>query len=108
MGEVWEGLGRLLGTLNRIWEGLGLHLGRVGEALGRFLDTLGHLLAAFWLFKNNFFSSMGPILAPRSLSNAFWVDLGRVWEGLGEAKIAILAGIRKDLEHFQQALTDPL
>ena len=58
-------------------------MGGVGEALGRFLDTLGHLLAAFWLFKNNFVSSMGPILAPRSLSNAFWVDLGRVWGGFG-------------------------
>ena len=82
-------------------------MGGVWEALGRLLGTLGRLLAAFWVFKNDVFSSMGPRLAPRGLLNAFWVDLGRVWEGLGEAKIAILAGIRKDLEHFQQALTDP-
>ena len=69
-------------------------MGGVGEALGRFLDTLGHLLAAFWLFKNNFFSSMGPILAPRNLLNAFGVDLGRVWEGLGKDLGRDLEGLK--------------
>ena len=87
MGSIWEGLGRLLGAS---W------------------ILLGTSWPLFGCSKTCFFSSVGPILAPKSLSNAFWVDLGRVWEGLGEAKIAILAGIRKDLEHFQQALTDPL
>ena len=40
---------------NWIWEGLGLHLGRVWEALGRLLDALGSILAIFGAFKIELF-----------------------------------------------------
>ena len=50
---------------NQIWEGLGLHLGGVWHGLGRLLGALGRLLAVFWVFKIELFSSMGPRWAPR-------------------------------------------
>ena len=67
-----------------IWEGLGLHLGRIWDALGPLLDALGRLLAVFWAFKVELFSSMGPRWAPRGLLDRFWVDLGRDLGGFGE------------------------
>ena len=33
-----------------IWEGLGLHLGRVWDGLGRLLGALGRFLVAFLVF----------------------------------------------------------
>ena len=68
---------------DRIWEGLGLHLGRVWDALGRLLVALVRLLAVFWAFKIKLFLSIGPRLAPKGLLDRFRVDLERVWEGDG-------------------------
>ena len=72
---------------NRFWEGLGPHLGGVWDGLGPLLGALGRLLAVFWTFKIELFSSMGPRWAPRGLLDRFWVDLGRdlggFWEDLG-------------------------
>ena len=36
---------------NRLWEGLGLHLGGVWDALGPLVGALGRLLAVFWAFQ---------------------------------------------------------
>ena len=36
---------------NLIWEGLGLHLGRVWEALGRLGATFGRILTVCWTFQ---------------------------------------------------------
>ena len=69
---------------NRFWEGLGPHLGRVWDGLGPLLGALGRLLAVFWTFKVELFSSMGPRWAPRGLLDRFWVDLGRDLGGFGE------------------------
>ena len=41
-----------------IWEGLGPHLGRVWDGDGSLLGALGRLLAVFWTFKVELFSSM--------------------------------------------------
>ena len=72
---------------NRFWEGLGPHLGRVWDGLGPLLGALGRLLAVFWTFKIEPFSSMGPRWSPRGLLDRFWVDLGKdlggFWEDLG-------------------------
>ena len=45
---------------SQIWEGLGLHLGRVWDDLGRLLGALGPLLGVFGAFGIDFVSSMGP------------------------------------------------
>ena len=69
-----------------IWDGLGPHLGRVWDALGRLVGALGRLLTIFWAFKIELLFNMGP-KAPRGLLDRFWVDLGRdltgFWEDLG-------------------------
>ena len=36
---------------NLIWEGLGLHLGRVWDALERLAATFGRILTACWTFQ---------------------------------------------------------
>ena len=45
---------------NRFGEGLGPHLGGVWDGLEPLLGALGRLLAVFWTFKIDLFSSMGP------------------------------------------------
>ena len=62
---------------NQVSEGLGLHLGRVWAALGRLLGALARP------FRTDFFESIGPRWASRSLLDQFWVDFGRVWNGFG-------------------------
>ena len=52
-------------------------MGSVWDGLGPLLGALGHLLAVFWAFKVELFSSMGPRWAPRGLLDRFWIDLGR-------------------------------
>ena len=58
-------------------------MGRVWDGPGRLLGALGRFLAAFWAFKIDLFSSMGPRWAPRGLLDRSRVDFGRVWEGFG-------------------------
>ena len=64
-------------------------MGRVWDGLGPLLGALGRLLAVFWAFKVELFSSMGPRWAPRGLLDRFWIDLGRdlggSWEDLGRS-----------------------
>ena len=43
-----------------IWDGLGLHLGGVWDALGRLLGALGCLLAIFLVFKIELLVNNGP------------------------------------------------
>ena len=82
---------------NRIWRGLGLHLGGLWDFLGRLLGALGCLLAVLGAFKIELFSSMGPRWAPRGLLDRFWEGLGRV-----------LGGVREIFEGFGQTLGAPL
>ena len=81
-----------------IWEGLGLYLGRVWGGLGPLWASLGRLLAIFFMFKIEAFSSMGPRWGPRGLLDDFgsmlgriWEDFGRIWEGLERNLGAFLA-----------------
>ena len=52
---------------NRIWEGLGFHLGGVWGDLGRLLGALGRLLAILGTFKIELFFNIGPRWSPRGL-----------------------------------------
>ena len=83
-------------------------MGRVWDGLGPLLGALGRLLAVFWTFKVELFSSMSPRWALRGLSWAlrglldrFWVDLGRdlepFWEDLGrfEQEFGKILGLLK-------------
>ena len=67
-----------------LWEGLGLHSGRVWDALGRPLGTLGRLVLAFWSFKDDLFASMGPRWTLRNLLDRFGIDCAMVLEGFWE------------------------
>ena len=75
---------------NLFWEGLGLHLGRVWDRLGPPWGAFCRLLAAFWTFKIELLSSIGPKWAPRGLLDGFWVALGGFWEGSGRVWEEIL------------------
>ena len=83
---------------NWIWEGLGLHLGGVWDALGRLLGAPGPLLVAFWAFKIEFFSSIAPRWSPRGLLDRFGVDLGRFWEGFGRVLGGFWVNLGVDFE----------
>ena len=74
-------------------EGLGLHLGRIWDALGRLLDALGRLLMAFWSLKSELFASMGPRWNPGRLLNRFGLNFGKVLDGFWQ----IVEGIWEDL-----------
>ena len=78
---------------NQFGEGLGLYLGGVWGRLGPPLGAFGRLVAAFWTFKIELLSSIGPKWAPRGLLDGFGVALGRFWEGFGE-------GLWRDFERF--------
>ena len=67
---------------NQFGEGLGLYLGGIWGRLGPPLGAFGCLLAAFWTFKIELLSSIGPKLAPRGLLDGFWLALGGFGEGL--------------------------
>ena len=56
---------------NRIWEGLGLCLGGVWDALGRLLAAPERFLATFLTFKIDMFYDIAPRGAPRSLFSRF-------------------------------------
>ena len=75
------------------WEGLGLHLGGVWGGLGPLLAALGRHLLVLWVFKIQFFSSMGPTWAPKGLLGRFWDGLGRIWGGFGEGLGGNLEGL---------------
>ena len=68
---------------NSFWDGLGLHLGGVWDALGSLLGTLGRLLAVLGAFKIQLLQTIGSRWAPKFLLDRFWVDLGRAWGGSG-------------------------
>ena len=68
---------KLLKNLN--WKGLGLHLGRVWEALGRLGATLGRILTVCWTSKSYLFKT----LVQHGLQEAFWIDFGKGWGGFG-------------------------
>ena len=71
---------------NSIWEALGLHLGRVWEALGRLLEALGRLLGAIFRIFSLIFGYLNSccvfsvIFCPKMASR---VDFGRVWGRFG-------------------------
>ena len=72
---------------NLIWEGLGLHLGRVWDALERLGATFGRILTACWTFQNHIFlkqwSKMGSKRPFGWLLDRLWKGLGRIWMHLG-------------------------
>ena len=82
--KFWKGLARHFG---RVLGGSWASFGQVLDGLGLLLGALGRLLAVFWMFKVELFSSMGPRWAPRGLLDRFWVDLGKdlggFWKDLG-------------------------
>ena len=51
--------------------------------MGRSWAALGHLLAVFWTFEDELFSSMGTRWALRDLLDRFGVDSGRDLEEFG-------------------------
>ena len=63
----------------KTWFGkvLGLHLGRVWDALGCLGATFGRILNICWAFQLISFKNMGPRWAPRGLLNCFWIHF---WE----------------------------
>ena len=62
-----------------IWEGLGLHLGRVWDGLGLLSELLGASGPFFDRSKSNFYKA----LVQEGLQEAFWIDFGWLWEGFG-------------------------
>ena len=71
---------------NSIWEALGLHLGRVWEALGRLLEALGRLLGAIFRIFSLIFGYLNSccvffwdFLPQDGLKSGFWEGLGEVW-----------------------------
>ena len=73
-----------------IWEGLGLNLGRVWDALGRLLATLGRIEAIFGRSKSYLFKA----LVQDELQEAFWMDFWSLWEDFGR----VLGELWKRLE----------
>ena len=69
---------------NSIWEGVGLFCWGVWNGLGRLLGTLGCLLPVFFACKIDMFRNIGPTWAPRACWDRFREGLGKVWEGLGK------------------------
>ena len=65
---------------NLIWEGLGLHLGGVWDALERLAATFGRILTACWTFQIISFKTMGQ----DGLQEAFWMAFGSILGGFGE------------------------
>ena len=63
-----------------IWEGLGLHLGRVWDGLGTLLGALGRLWLIFWGWKSSFCKA----LVQDGLQEAFWIDFGAILGGFRE------------------------
>ena len=58
-------------------------MGGVWDGLGPLMGALGRLLAVFWTFKDELFSSMRTRWALRGLLDRFGVDSGRDLEGFG-------------------------
>ena len=82
--QSWRGKNNVPKLLKQwIWGGLGLHLGGVWDGLGPLMGALGRLLAVFWTFKDELFSSMRTRWALRGLLDRFGVDSGRDLEGFG-------------------------
>ena len=71
-----------------IWEGLGLNLGGVWDALGRLLAALGRLLLIFVDVLNDVFFKHGSKMDSKtpfgSILGGSWKDLGRIWGGFGK------------------------
>ena len=68
---------------HRIWEGLGLYLGRVWRVWGICWALLNDFCSSFWRSKWCFFQAWVQKWTPRSLSDRFWEGLGRIWVGFG-------------------------
>ena len=82
-------------------------MGGVWAGLGPLLAALGRLLLVFWVFKIQFFSSMGPTWAPKGLLGRFWVGLGGIWRRFGEGLGGNLEGFGRFLKscgHFLETL----
>ena len=62
-------------------------LGTSREALGRLLGTLWRLSGGSWAHlgasKSSFCTALGRDGLQDGLQGAIWMDLGRIWEGLG-------------------------
>ena len=82
--QIWNGKKKATKGLKKwIWEGLGLHLGRVWAALGGLLDTFGCFLAVFLVFQFIILSIINLKWGPRGLLDRFWEGLGRIWMRFG-------------------------
>ena len=78
-------------------------MGGVWGGLGPLLAALGRHLLVLWVFKIQFFSSMGPTWAPKGLLGRFWDGLGGIWGGFGEGLGGNLEGFGRFLKscgHF--------
>ena len=71
-------------SINWIWAGLGLHLGRVWGGLEPLGGAPGRLLAVLGALKMYLFSDMGPRWVPQGFSDRSLVDFGKVWGAFGE------------------------
>ena len=66
---------------NQFWEGLGLYLGEVWDALDRLLATFA---GAFWSFGACSKSYLLKTMVQDGLQEAFWMAFGSILGGFGE------------------------
>ena len=84
-----------------IWEGLGVHLGRVWDALGRLMATFSQFWAYFgriWAFFGRSKSYLFQAWVRNELQEAFWVDFGSLLKGLGKVLGGFGEGLGRNLE----------